>query len=399
MIDEEYINMNKTVLRRGGRRGVSHKTKRKLAIGILLASGALAAAATASRSSPMKVSTLDMPSAVRNVDRLIPLAPIEIIKPKKIRFVTGDVDSKTFKSLNSYYVGKARVEIDWDNVDLAQNLRFMWRRKQATFNVTPAVRKSVAAIISQYERQEHDTTDLKAFIRRVDHVVNDTRSSIDWPALCEDNHLSSDRCVRLQYLAGRITGRSIVAYGMTELFPSRDGDTNKKMLDVMLRRAGTDYLDAIPALGDKYLSMGLYQFTSFAVRHDKDGRQGANIIARYGHSLPGSVMQLHGDDQHRAAFYFATYNLMRLVGMTVDETGARRSVLNSRQYANLKAHAPIKEIDLTIFMAASHHLPSGARRAMAAWLQEGCTRPLKDYLRGDLPVYGAKSAANFAALS
>jgi hypothetical protein len=43
-------------------------------------------------------------------------------------------------------------------------------------------------------------------------------------------------------------------------------------------------------------------------------------------------------------------------------------------------------------------VPGGARRATASWLQEGCKRPLRDYLRGDLPMYGKKSMANLEAL-
>jgi hypothetical protein len=385
----EDMKLNETIiLRRGVRYGTKPRNRARLVAVGILATTAFCTAAATSTNRVGKLTAHQLPSITKNVNRLMPLAGIEVMKPKRIRFALDEKDGVTFKSLNSYYVGKARVEIDWNDVDLTQNLRYMWARKQKTFPVTPAVVKSVAKIIDNYEHTSHETTTLKAYVKRADFVVNDARSHLDFPGLCAKFKLDSDRCVRLQYLSGRITGRSLVAYGMTELFPSRDGETNKAMLDVMLRRAGVDYIDAIPALGDKYLSMGFYQFTSFAVRHDASGREGANVVAEFGQSLPGSVMQLHGDDQHRAAYYFATYNLMRMVRN-----------LSPRQYANLKAKSPISEANLTTFMAAAHHLPGGARKAAAAWLQEGCTLPLRDYLRGDLVVYGAKSATNLKALS
>jgi hypothetical protein len=344
-----------------------------------------------------------LPQLENNVSTVLPLAPVVIVKPKRITFKKDDTDGKSFQSLNSYYVGKARLQIDWSDVDLTQNLRYMWERKVTTQPVTPAVRKSVAKIITRYEQSEHRTTTLPAFTKRVDHIVNDARSNLDFTGLCARYRLSSDRCVRLQYLSGRITGRTLIAYGMTELFPSQDGETNRKMLDMMLRRAGEDYINSIPALGDKYLSMGFYQFTSFAVRHDADGVQGASVVSMFAgrdRKIAGSVMQLSGDDQHRAAFYFAVYNLaVLLMEPKYDDKGKLvRSGLTAKQYASLKAHSPISEADLTVFMAASHHLPGGARRATASWLQEGCKRPLRDYLRGDLPMYGKKSMANLEAL-
>lgn len=324
--------------------------------------------------------------AQTNMDALLPLASIVEVAPKRVQFTGKDSDSKDFRSLNSYYVGKARLQIDWTDVDLTQNLRYMWARKMNQFTVTPATRKNVDGIIARFETTPHVTTTLSKFVDGADDLVDASNNSLDFGAFCARLNMS-DRCGTVKSLADKINGRMLIAYGMTELFPSRDGDTNRRMLDMMLRRAGQDYINSIPALGDKYLSLGFYQFTSFAVRHDASGRQGASVVAEFSSKgLPGSVMLLNNDDQHRAAFFFATYNLALMV----------RS-LNDHQYTELRRKGLSKE-ELTVFMATSHHLPGSAQRSMAAWLQDKRKHKLPDYLRGDLRVYGAKSIANYKAL-
>ncbi len=309
---------------------------------------------------------------------------------KRARFAVGTADAKRFKQLNSYYVGKSAVgKVDWDHVDLAKNVELMWARKARTFKVTPATAKSVAGIVARYRATPHQTTTLPAYARTADNVVNAARSGVDWPGLCNRYRVSSDRCVRLQYLAGRIDGRMMVAYAMTELFTSRRGETNAQLMDMMLRKAGVDFLNVTPAIGDRFLSMGPYQFTSYAVRHDASGRQGANCVAEYGkYPIAGSVLGLTPRQQHAAAFYFATYNMIRMVNS-----------LSPRQYATLAKRSPISRADLTVFMATSHHAPGKALGSVRAWLQAG-GKPgeLAKFQRGDNRGYAAKSRANLAAL-
>jgi hypothetical protein len=286
-------------------------------------------------------------------------------------------------------VRKRRVgKVNWDNVDLAANIEFMWQRKAQTFAVTPATAKSVKAIVARYRASPHQTTTLAAYVKHADVLVERARSGLDYPGLCAKFHVTSDRCVRLEYMTGRINGEMLVAYGMTELLPSRNGEVNRAMLDMLLRRAGVDYLNCTPALGDKFLSMGPYQFTSYAVRHDGDGRQGANIVAEFGKvRIPGSVAQLTPDDQPVAAFYFATYNLMRMV-----------NALTPGEYARLKKRSPVSQADLTVFMATAHHAPGRAIHAARLWLQSRKPEALAKFQSGDNVVYAQKSNANLRAL-
>lgn len=321
---------------------------------------------------------------IQDVHQMMPLATII---EKKVSFSRGDVDGKDFKHLNSYYVGRTSVNIDWDNVDLADNVKYMWQRKLRSFKVTPATNKNVDRIVARFKRSPHDTTSLPAFIDNTNRIVAISNSSLDYDALCHKLKMS-DRCGTVKALSGKIDGEMLIAYGMTELLTGQDGDTNRRMLDMLLRRAGEYYLNSIPALGDKYLSMGFYQFTSFAIRHDKDGREGASVIAEFSSErIPGSVVSLENDDQHRAAFYFAVYNIANMV----------RS-LNNKQYNQLRSAGMTRE-ELTVFMAVSHHLPSPSRRAMAAWLQAGQKIPFRSYLSGDLRTYGYKSMVNYRAIS
>lgn len=317
----------------------------------------------------------------------LPLAPVAA--RKFASFAPGSRDAAAFRQLNGYYVGKARApRVRWSNVDLAQNVRLMWQRKAATFTVTPATVKAVDGIVARYAASPRQLTTLPQHVARVEQVVGRARAGLDYPALCAAYKLGSDRCVRLQYLSAGITGRMLTAYSMTEVMPSHSGQQNAYLMDMMLRKVGVDFLNATPALGDALLSMGPYQFTSFAVRHDSDGRQGASVVAKYGtYRLPGSVAALSPEDQHVAAFYFATFNLLRLVRN-----------LSPQEFAVLKRKAPLGAEDLTTFMATSHHAPVLAQRAARAWLAGGCKGRLAAHQRGRLTVYAKKSTANLRAL-
>jgi len=369
-----------------------------LFIGLTSAAATLALASLANPGTAAQAGSLPAPAPVARATlaKLVPLATVEVVaklkpntRPKRLRFTAGDADAGSFKLLNSYYVGKSRVgKVDWENLDLAANIEFMWQRKAQVFAVTPATAKSVKAIVARYRASPHQTTTLAAYVKHADVLVERARSGLDYPALCAKFRVPSDRCVRLQYMTGRINGKMLVAYGMTELLPSRDGQGNARVLDMLLRRAGADYLNVVPALGDKYLSLGPYQFTSYAVRHDADGRQGANIVAEFGKvAIPGSVAQLTPDDQPVAAFYFATYNLMRMV-----------KNLTPGEYARLKQRSPVAQADLTVFMATAHHAPGKAIRAARLWLQARKVQPLAAFQSGDNVMYAKKSNANLRAL-
>jgi hypothetical protein len=173
---------------------------------------------------------------------------------------------------------------------------------------------------------------------------------------------------------------------MTELMPYRVGRQNYEMMNLYMQYAGRNYLDTIPSLGDRYLSMGRYQFTSYAIGHDRDGPRSANKVSRYakGYAIPQSVIALKGLSSDRAAYYFSVYNIASLF----------RS-MSEKQTATYNQSCRGKE-PLTEYIATAHHNPMIAKRNMLRWINDRCKQPLAKYQTGDLKVYSKKTSVNYA---
>lgn len=273
-------------------------------------------------------------------------------------------------------------------IDFASSLNKLWARKLRIKNVSPATQKTAASIVSRYANNPKDTKGIREFVATIDSVAVQAHSGIDFPQLCKKVKVDKNKCAMYSIVAGRLRGNNIAAYGMTELFPSKSGSFNYVLLDTVLRNAGENYLQSIPALGDKYLSFGFYQFTSFAVRQDAEHTEGANVVANASkYSIPGSVSALEGRMHHRAAYYFATYNLGRLIHR-----------LNNTE-ANTLLSGACTTSQLTQFVAVAHHNPKHALRNAEKWIHEGCKKPLQSYLGPRLVAYAAKTAVNLKVLN
>jgi hypothetical protein len=159
-----------------------------------------------------------------------------------------------------------------------------------------------------------------------------------------------------------LRGVDLVAYGMTELLPSSEGDFNVKFMRIILENAGSNYLMAIPAMSDMYLSFGLYQFTSYALRDDAERKAGVSKVNYFlpeRYRIPGSVIKLRNGENHRAAYLFAVHNILMLVRN-----------LNDKQLRNLDKVYKQKGGDIVTYVATSHHAPKLAQTAMISWLSD-----------------------------
>ena len=261
----------------------------------------------------------------------------------------------------------------------------LWAKKLERKNVSPATRTWAQHVTDTYANSARDTKGIKTFVREVDSAGVTLRQKMDYGAFCSARKIKY--CSQFYETMGRIRGPSIAAYGMTELFPSHDGQMNYVAFDTILRNAGENYINSIPSQYDDLLSVGLFQFTSFAVRQDDSGKTGAvNLLAKYGHvKMPGSVVHMSSRDAHRAAVAFATYNIGSVfIGMNEKD-------------ANTLAHACPVEL-LTQAIAVEHHDPKRSTPAIRAWAHAGCLKPLQNYLNPALKEYAIKTQNNFQAL-
>lgn len=267
-------------------------------------------------------------------------------------------------------------------------------------------------LLEAYLSSDKMKMNLSQFIGIAEDRVRLAKLSMDWPALCRSAayRLNKERCELLQSIVGELNGRDLIAYGMTELLSSSDGRLNVRYMDVLLRYAGAQFLYYVPALGDGYASLGLYQFTFYAIRKDAQRVEGVNVVNAFikkgGEQVPGSVIYLRGHQHHTAAFYFAVHNLASLI-----------SGLKDSEFKTLKSVYHKMQAEMVVIVACAHHAPGYTRSAVIAWLKvlDQATHPPKKKkgqkvkpvntdliplltLKADLRAYGMKTMGNLEAV-
>ncbi|HOG15601.1 MAG TPA: hypothetical protein PK674_03355 [Candidatus Absconditabacterales bacterium] len=162
-------------------------------------------------------------------------------------------------------------------------------------------------------------------------------------------------------ICDKIDQKCLIAYGMTEIMPSRDGELNKEVLDFLLKNGGERFVMNLPAVNDDYASFGFYQLTSKAVFDTGDEKKGGvskmNLYMPKEHKVPGSVIMLQGQDHHKAAYLFAMYNLYTLVFKADSEMVKALELLANQQDNN----------DLTQLIAIMHNLPKNGQPFLYEW--------------------------------
>jgi hypothetical protein len=326
------------------------------------------------------------------VTAVTPTPETEVQAPTYERIAFGALAGRKVGGLNAALLGIPQGVVPAEAVIHPGNaLEHLWDVKLAVKGVTPATKKSAEGILKAYATQDPHKVTLHEYVAGVDEEIRLAREAIDWSAFCEKRDLSGDDCTLLKGIAYEITGRDLVAYSMTELLPSEEGKFNALLLEILLGAHGTSYLARIPALGDPMMSMDPYQFTSHAVYDTGDEVHGASVVNRFVDSsqkIHGSVTKLNEREVHRAAFYFAVYNLSIWVKVS---TPAEKVTLRKKFAHNMS--------EITQLIAVAHHLPANAIRGARLWVSHGCSKSLQDYLGPQLRRYGRKTVHNAEGLA
>lgn len=273
------------------------------------------------------------------------------------------------------------------SVNYGENLSILWHKKLDRKSVSPATIKAADEPIRVYVTEPKKMS-LVQFVKEADAQVAVVKKHLDHQALCKAYSMDRAECEVFKKLAHDVRGIDLVAYGMTEIMPSAEGDLNVKVLEILLTNAGSNYMFTIPALYDRMLSLGFYQFTSYALNDvTKEGASSVNRFLPAGFKIPGSVIALRNGEHHRAAYLFALHNLARLAKVTT-----------TKEFEVLKVALKRKPGDIVTYMATAHHAPGLALRNAKSWLASGAKAPINNYLKGRLKPYGNKSDNNLAAL-
>lgn len=282
---------------------------------------------------------------------------------KKIH--TGALEGERFtNNLYSFLTGiegtvPAEVELDFEN-----QLGVLCDMKKRFVERHPRMDKRVFLQVCQdlkreYSSQDKGKTSLQGFLNATQREVDGVMRNLNWQELGERKQLSREKLDLLRSISNSLNARDLVAYGLTELMPTADGELNINVLRFLLENAGSRYVHSIPALYDDETSFGIYQFTAYAVYDDGNKREGASDINRFleKDKIPGSMKDLRGDLHHRAAMLFAIRNLWYLI-----------KDCDKKQLQALSEVWRSKHTTIIEFIAVAHHAPVHGKRGALRWL-------------------------------
>lgn len=334
---------------------------------------------------PATVAVMTTPAQPQIIRLEIPEAKID--KTTTLDFT--DLKGTGLSKISYSYLGFSGEIPNERTVDWNQSLKKLWDQKLRFKNVSKATQSAAPAILADYEKEAQERMSIPQHIKDLEKDLINIKRDLNWGKICALGKLDSSTCKSFVMTAWNIDAKALTAYSMTELMPYRNGNQNYVLMNLYMEQAGRNYLDNVPALGDKYLSLGRYQFTSFAVGHDKDGPRPANKIASYStnYNISGSVISLKGIENDRAAYYFATYNLLSLF-----------KKMDGKKLAKYDRYCDHKTVEIVEYIATAHHNPKWARKRALSWINDKCEKPLESYQGERLKVYSIKTRVNYNAI-
>ena len=296
------------------------------------------------------------------------------------------------------YIIPPRIEVNF-----SERLDALWEYKKKISANSRVVPEVAEAITSEYKENSAFGFSIQMYVEKIDQLIAGIKNAEGfWGKVAEIKGLNKEEAELVESICRSFDGKDLMAYALTELMPSSDGELNKGVMDFLLNNAGREYVEAIPALGDDKTSFGPYQLTEYAV-YDAERQRGASIVNRAlpkDLRIPGSVSKLRNDDHHKAAYLFAVDNIANLVNMA--------SRINKLDVLNKVWRQ--KHLEIVQIIATAHHGPSavisgipqrrGRRKAGIAemWLQNDARSDFTVSTYGNYSTYARKTKANFEAL-
>jgi hypothetical protein len=321
-----------------------------------------------------------------NLERVLPAYPVKLNGGMQS---TGALQGVELSDLFMKYAGIKGVVPEKVNIDFKSQLSSMWKEK-----IDKSKNKVVEQVfdeqVSDYLKSVPKTMTIDDYVNQVSDSIREVRINLNWGMVKTKKNLSEPQMELLRAISYTVTARDLLSFSLSELMPSRNGNINVAVLDFLLRAAGREYVELLPALGDKETSFGLYQFTKYAVFDTGNEVRGASIINRSlpkNISIPGSVRYLNGNDHHKAAYLNAINNLAEFI-KRLD-----RSQVGILQVAYLD-----KKRDLAAMIGLMHHSPEHGINAGEKWLNNGAKSSYVSSVNKRKGEYARKTVANFDAL-
>ena len=260
--------------------------------------------------------------------------------------------------------------------DYQAQLRHLWQLKEINSGATPQARRLGEQLINEYNQETATKMSLDEYINEFNHTIQNTE--VDWQRLQATKLFGQpQKLPLLQELASNIDAKDLLAYQITELVGTGNGERDVAALDYVLRRAGREYVESIPSTGDNLASFAGSQITSRAV--DEINRtQNTNF----------NLEDLRGNDHHETAYRNALTHLADLVREAPDEELLRTLTTTNRDV-------------LALYLAVANYRPANSRLAIGEWMknpQSNFSFHLKDNGRIKARAYAKKTYSNLQAL-
>jgi hypothetical protein len=291
-------------------------------------------------------------------------------------------------------------------IDWKKNLDKMWQQKIRLSN-NPAVDETYQKQIRPSFDREWKTSNLEDYLTRVEQIITDTREDIDWQKVQDIYRLDDDQLQILYEVAHALDAKDMLSYSMTELMPNA-GPKALMMYEFILRHAGERFLASVPAMGDKLVSFGMYQFTKYAidvgqrkvnVAEEREPTKYEIVIEKNGASImndalpknkkiPDKVGLIEGDDHHKAAYIFMLNNMAHALNSL-----KKHDIIDTFR-ENWKSH----KSELIQFFAGSHYRTTVARENFTNWVDHGMRSQFKKSCSESILHYVRKTEKNYAVL-
>jgi hypothetical protein len=301
---------------------------------------------------------------------------------------TGNLAGRKFSDLFSEYTGIYGKVPETVSIDFENQLRLLWVRKNQRAHNNRVVVQTGAELLKEYQTNPHTLLELNPYIRQIQQTMQFVRTSLDWAKYSKLKGLKTAESLLAKELSFGFDCNDLLAYSLTELMPSNEGVLNRELLAFLLKYAGREYIESIPAIHDPKTSFGPYQFTEYALFDDGIERRGASIpnqALKQG-KIPGSVSMLRGLDHHKAAYLFVIDNITNLVAKA-----------SPTELAVLKAIKSSKHHDFVAYVATAHHGPGTALHIAKRWLDNGAKAPYEASADSAYRSYVDKTKANLNA--
>ena len=253
--------------------------------------------------------------------------------------------------------GFAVLEKSYDKKDAHIRRNFDGQEREQYLRNSEQARNHARAVLAERSRSAKRFDSIQEFADDIKDIPSDLYNAFNqggWDTLATRMSLDAGEKRLLKLIASKMDVRMLLAYSMTELFPSQTG-LSLKIFEQYIQEGGIHVLELMPAMYDRYISHGLGQFTSLALQELEGDVRGASVVNR---CLPrdsverisGSVLHVDGyKEQFRAMWMFGVYNMARLVRQ-----------LSAEEMRTLEANSDDPEfgVELTQFLASQHHAPA-----------------------------------------